>query len=169
MKKKILLLLVGLALMVVLAACSSPEADEVLDYHNAMVDEINPKLEQIDGLYTKIDTVETDQEALEVYDNELLPLLTEIKEYYDSQSLEYDVAKEYHSLHVELANAMYDAVIKEKEFVEAFLDESKSEEDLLALEAELVELNTIAGEKDKAVSDHWESLREEYDFIEEEE
>ncbi|WP_096274154.1 hypothetical protein [Paucisalibacillus globulus] len=167
--KKLLLLLVGLTLMVVLAACSSPEEDEVLDYHNAMVDEINPKLEQVDGLYTKIETVATDEEALEVYDNELLPLLTEIKEYYESQSLEHDVAKDYHSLHIELANAMYDAVEKEREFVEAFLDTTKSEEDLLALETELVELNTIAAEKDKAVTDHWESLREEYDFIEEEE
>ena len=168
MRKLLLLLLTGFALMM-LVACSSPEADEVLDYHNAMVDEINPKLEQIDSIYTKIETVETDQEALEVYDNELLPLLTEIKEYYDSHSLEYDVAKDYHNLHVELANAMYDAVVKEKEFVEAFTDENISEEDLLALEAELVELNTIATDADKAVADSWESLKEEYDFIEEEE
>ncbi|WP_026907245.1 hypothetical protein [Paucisalibacillus globulus] len=166
--KKVLLLLTGFALMM-LVACSSPEADEVLDYHNEMVDEINPKLEQIDGLYSKIDSLATDQEAIEVYDNELLPLLTEIKEYYDTQSLEYDVAKEYHNLHVELANAMYDAVAKEKEFVEAFISESVTEEELLALEAELVELNTIATDADEAVTDSWESLKEEYDFIEEEE
>jgi hypothetical protein len=166
--KKLLVVLTGFAFLM-LGACSSPEADEVLEYHNTMVDEINPKLEQIDELYTKIQAVATEQEALDVYENELLPLLTDIKGYYESQTLEHDVAKEYHNLHVELVDAMYAAVAKEKEFVEALLDTEASEEDLLALDAELVELNTIAEEKDKAVTDKWESLKEEYDFIEEEE
>lgn len=160
---------IGIIFIMVLAACSSPEADEVLEYHNAMAENINPKIDKIDELYTKVAAAASDEEALEVFDNELVPLIGEIRDYYDSQKVESDVAKEYHKLHLELVDAMDNVVQKEKEYLSAFLDENSTEEDILALEEELDELTEVAAEKDKAVSDHWDSLIEKYDFIEEEE
>jgi hypothetical protein len=152
----------------VLAACSSPEADEVLEYHNAMAENINPKLDEIDTIYTKVASAATDEEALEIFDTELVPLLDEIKDYYEKQDVVTDVAKEYHNLHVDLVSAMNDVVLKEKEYLTAFLDENTTEEDILALEAELDELNKVAADKDQAVADRWDELVEKYDFIEEE-
>jgi hypothetical protein len=167
MKK--ILTVIGIMFIMVLAACSSPEADEVLEYHNEMAENINPKLDEIDTIYTKVASAATDEEALEIFDTELVPLLDEIKDYYEKQDVVTDVAKEYHKLHVDLVNAMNDVVLKEKEYLTAFLDESTSEEDILALEAELEELNEVAAEKDQAVADRWDELVEKYDFIEEEE
>lgn len=166
MKK--LALLAGLVLMMVLAACS-PEADEVLDYHNAVVDNINPKIEQIPDLYEKVWAAATEDEAIEVFDNELIPLMDEIKAYFDKQEVEHDVAKEYHGLYVELVQSMNDVVAKEKEYLAALIDPNTSEEDVLAIEEELNELNKVAEDNDTAVTDHWESLKEEYDFVDEEE
>ncbi|WP_047983601.1 hypothetical protein [Ornithinibacillus californiensis] len=167
--KKLVLLLTGVVLMMVLVACSSPEADEVLEYHNAMADTINPKLDQIPTMYNEITSAATDEEAIEIFDKKLIPLIGEIKEFYDSQSVEYNVTKEYHNLNVELVNAMNDVVLKEKEYFEAFLDPNATEEDILALEAEMDELNAIAEEKDAAVTERWEALVEEYAFEEIEE
>lgn len=164
--KKLLLLLTAFGLMM-LVACSSPEEDEVLKYHNGMVEEINPKLEEFDTLYAKIDPMAPDEAALDVYENELLPLLADIKEYYENQTLEYEVTKEYNELHIEFADAMYNAVEKEKEYVAAYLDDSVSQEEFDALGVELDKLNNIAMEKDKAVTDKVKSLKEEYNFEEE--
>ncbi|WP_010095350.1 B12-binding domain-containing protein [Ornithinibacillus scapharcae] len=166
MKK--LALLAGLVLMMVLAACS-PEADEVLDFHNGVVDNVKPKIEEIPEIYNNVFAAATEEEAIEVFDNELMPLMKEIEDYFNKQELEHDVAKEYHGLYVDLVKSMSDVLAKEKEYLTALTDPNSSEDDVLALEEELNELNKVAEDKDKAVTDHWESLQEEYDFVDEEE
>src|SRR5690625_7442897 len=91
-------LFVGIALMVIVSACSSPEAEEVLNYHNDMVDDMNPKLDQIEGLYGEMETVETEEEAVEIHTDKILPLIAEIKEFFDSQDPNEDATKEYHKV-----------------------------------------------------------------------
>ncbi|GGA65561.1 hypothetical protein [Ornithinibacillus halotolerans] len=167
--KKLMLVLTGIAVIFLLGACSSPESDEVLEYHNDLVDYINPKLDEIPELYNKMAVAETDEEAMDIFENELQPLVADMKDYLDSQSLEHDVAKKYHNLNVELVNAMSDVLAKEKEFLDALLDPEVSEEVLVTLETELTELDNIVIEKEQEVSDHWDSLVEEYDFEEIEE
>ena len=167
--KKTLLLVTGLVLAMVLVACSSPEADEVLEYHNAVVDTIHPKLDQLTSIYDQMNSVETEEEVIDMYDNEIIPLVNEIIGFYDSQTAEHDATKEYHKLNQELASSIEAAVLKEKEFFDALIDPNISEEELLALDAEVVELNAISEEKSDAVAKHYDHLIEEFDFVEEDE
>lgn len=166
MKK--LALLAGLVLMMVLVACS-PEADEVLEYHNGIVDNVKPKLEEIPNVYNNVFAAASEQEAIEVFDNELLPLMKEVEDYFDKQELEHEVSKEYHGLYVELVQSMNEVLAKEKEFLTAIMDPNTTEEDLLTIEEELTALNKVAEDKDEEIAKHWESLQEEYDFVDEEE
>ncbi|MBC5637780.1 hypothetical protein H8S33_13265 [Ornithinibacillus sp. BX22] len=167
--KRLLLVVTGLVLAMVLAACSSPEADEVLEYHNAVVDEVHPLMDKLASLYEQMTVMETEDEVIDLYDNEIIPVVNEINDYYDGQKIEYDATKEYHKLLQEQANSLEATVLKEKEFFEALLDENTTEEELMTLDQEVVELNTITEEKNKAVADHYDYLLEEYNFIEEDE
>lgn len=167
--KKLLLVVTGLVLAMVLAACSSPEEDEVLEYHNAIVDEVHPLLDKLTSLYEQMNAIETEEEVIDLYDNEIIPLVNEINEYYDGQKVEYDATKEYHKLNQDLANSLEATVLKEKEFFDALLDENTTEEELMTLDQEVVELNALTEEKNNAVADHYDYLIEEFNFIEEDE
>src|SRR5690625_8008754 len=90
-------LFVGIALMVIVSACSSPEAEEVLNYHNDMVDDMNPKLDQIEGLYGEMETVETEEEAVEIHTDKILPLIAELKDSFDQQDQKEEEPKKYHN------------------------------------------------------------------------
>src|SRR5699024_1209633 len=109
-KMKQLFLFAILLFMVTLAACSSPEAEEVLDYHNDFVDNVIPKVEEIEELNTKVIAAQTEEEALEIQKNEITPLIHEVSDYVESQKPEMDVAKEYHEMRLGWATAWSEAV-----------------------------------------------------------
>ncbi|MEN2769023.1 hypothetical protein [Ornithinibacillus xuwenensis] len=168
MKK--ILLLTGFVLLMVLAACGSSEEDEVLEYHNKMVDEINPKIDEIEMMYDEISTaaMEDEAKAIEIFENGLIPLVEEMKEYFESQKVKSDVAKEYHQMRLDLTNKLYEVVQKEHEFLTVLIDPAATEEEILEIETQVDDLNAEAFELDEAAAEHWDSLVEEYGFEEEE-
>lgn len=96
MKK--LLLLSMLAIITALAACSSPEADELVHYHNDFVETVNPKAEQIDMELQELAMIEAPDEALQFQNENITPIVNEIMEYINSMEPETEVVKELHEL-----------------------------------------------------------------------
>lgn len=166
MQKK-LLFFIGACLLIMLAACSSPEEDEVLDYHNDFVDYTNPKLEEVDQLFGKMDAAETDEEAYDIEKDELTPIVEDIKDYVDEQDPEEDETKAYHELRSSWANSHYEAIEKQNEAYETFLDGSDEEADELFEEAD--EIMAEANAYDDQATEKWNEIMDKYDFEEEDE
>src|SRR5690625_607803 len=161
-------LFVGIALMVIVSACSSPEAEEVLNYHNDMVDDMNPKLDQIEGLYGEMETVETEEEAVEIHTDKILPLIAEIKEFFDSQDPKEDATKEYHKLRSKSIESLSESVQMENDIFVQLLSDEMDEDELMALMEEADEKSTEAVDQDEEANKKWEEISEEFDFEEDE-
>lgn len=102
-------LFICFAVLLLLAACASAESEELADYHNGYVENVNSKLTKIDTLNEKSLSSASFEEAYTVQKNELFPIVNEIKDYMDSQEPESKVVKEYHSLRADQVDAWYDA------------------------------------------------------------
>src|SRR5699024_5224801 len=110
-----------------LAACSTPEADEVLDYHNDFVDYTNPKIDEINSLFDEMEGVETNEEAYEIEKKEITSVLKDIKDYFDEQNPKEDVTKEYHQLRSKWADNYYRSIETQNDAYEALLEGSEEE------------------------------------------
>jgi len=165
--RKVLLFL-GIALMVIVTVCSSPEADEVLNYHNDMVDDMNPKLEQIEELYGEMETVDTEEEAVEIHTDKILPVITEIKEFFDSQDPKEDVTKDYHEMRSKSINSLSESIQMENDIFVQLLSEEMDEEELMTLMEESEAKAMEATEQDEEANEKWEDISEEFDFEEDE-
>src|SRR5699024_11418816 len=95
------ILFVSLSALLFITACQSAESKEVMEYHNDFVEEVVSRVDVITKAYDEMDTVETDEEALEIGHTKLLPTLEEIRTHMDAQSPEKDDTKEYHQLRLE--------------------------------------------------------------------
>lgn len=165
------LLLLSAFILIILAACSSPEADEVLDYHNNYVDEIVPKVEEIEQLSLQGASSESEEEALAVQVDEIMPILQDITDYFDGQSPEHDITKEYHELRSGWSSHLYEAVDLENQAVQGYLDDSLSEDEFIEMLTESEEKAMQAQEFTMEANDKWEEYKEEFGFedLEEEE
>lgn len=103
MKK--LFLISMLAIITVLAACSSPEAEELVKYHNDFVETVNPKAEQIDMELQELAMIEAPDEALKFQNENITPIVNEIMEYIHSMEPETEVVKELHELRLSQLNS----------------------------------------------------------------
>src|SRR5699024_12828121 len=84
-KMRQLFLFTILFFMIMLAACSSPEAEEILDVHNGYVDNVNSKIDEVDQVYEKINDAESDEVVIDISETELTAIGMEVKDYSDSQ------------------------------------------------------------------------------------
>ncbi|MBP1971432.1 hypothetical protein J2Z83_003571 [Virgibacillus natechei] len=87
-----------------LVACSSPEADELVEYHNSYVETVNPKANQMDAELEKLSMIADPEEAFEFQNENIIPIAEEIIEYIESNEPETDVVKELHDLRLEQMN-----------------------------------------------------------------
>src|SRR5690625_2020347 len=129
-KMRQLFLFTILFFMIMLAACSSPYAEEVMDFHNGYDDNVNPKIDEVDQVYEKINASQSDEEVMDIRETELTPLIVEIKEYIDSQKPETEEAKEYHQIRAGWANTWYDVIELENEASQGAIDGSLTEEEI---------------------------------------
>src|SRR5699024_5773019 len=170
-KMRNLFLFMSLFFMLDLVACSSPKADEVLDYHNSLVDDVQHKLEEIQTLGQEVLSMNSQEDALEKQKNEVIPLLDEVKDYIESKEPEHDITKEYHQLKVDWINALRESVQLEQEAFEGLFDGSLTEEEANEVLAKSEEKTQESLEIDEKAQKKWEDIKEEYKFedIEEEE
>ncbi|GAB3047738.1 hypothetical protein [Virgibacillus ainsalahensis] len=99
------LILTILFFMMVLAACSSPEADELVEYHNTYVETVNPKAEEIDVHLQQLAAIADPEEALEYQNDNIMPLANEIMEFIQSMEPETEVVTELHDLRLNQMSA----------------------------------------------------------------
>lgn len=161
-------LFAGLLLLAFITACQSAEANEVLDYHNAYVENVANKMDNIDAANEKIWMAETDEEAIEVIDNELEPLLKDMRSYMDKQDPEKDATKEYHDLRLKAFDAFYDSFQLDIETFRGLVDETITEEEAdERYEQSDAKFDEAQDYSDKA-EDKINELAEKYKFEEEE-
>ncbi|MBY7143987.1 hypothetical protein KFZ56_13220 [Virgibacillus sp. NKC19-3] len=99
MKK--LLLPIGFVLIGLFTACSSAEGDELVDYQNGYVENVVNKTEEVDQKFQESLEAQTMEEMIEMQENEVMPMVSEIGEYIDDQEPETDDVKEYHDMRAE--------------------------------------------------------------------
>ena len=168
MKKKFLLFLTLCSLVLLFVACSSAEEDETLEYHNAFVDNVNDKGTELEQLYDKMTNAPTDGEALEISNNEITPIIDEMKAFMDEQDPETDVVKEYHQMRMDWFDQWSEGYYLENEALDNYINNAASEEETNDLMEQSVEkFNEAHGLSEKAEAKA-EELIEEYGFEEEE-
>lgn len=162
--KKIIYAVIALSSIWLLTACSSAEADEVLEFHNDMVDYVNPRMDDLLELNDEILWMTSEEDALELQKNEIIPALKEIQDYIHSKDPKYEITKEYHELIRNWMDALSEAVHLETEAVEGLLAGTLTEDEAW----ELIRLSEEAVDEslkyDKQVYDKWEEIKEEYNF-----
>lgn len=165
MKKKALLL-IGLSLVLLLAACQSAESKEVLEYHNDLVKNVINKGDDVAAGYDKMDLAETEQEVIDISKNEMLPTLDEMRKYMEAQKPEKDDTKEYHQLRLEWFEAYSDLIETELQAMEDYINDVITEEEFdnisEGLYEKLDETNELAEKADQKIDE----LAEKYDFEE---
>lgn len=168
---KRLMVFASILLFTFAAACSSAEEDEVLDYHNDLVDELNPKMDEIDALYNEMSTAATDEEVDEIFQDKMIPLTEEVQTFFDEQEkeLETDVAKDYHEMRKNAAMKLNEAITLEYETIEQIIAGELEENEIMEAIEESENMANEALELDAEAEEKWEELSDEYDFEEVEE
>ena len=163
-------LFIGILLLVLVTACQAADADEVLEYHNSYIENVMEKAVEIDGITEKVWEEDTeDEDVLNLVNNDLEPLIEEMKAYMDKQDPESDDAKEYHKLRMDWFNSYYDVIKIDiqtyKGIINDTMSDSEIEKSFNESESkfnESLELAKIADEK-------IDELSEKYKFRDEEE
>lgn len=162
------LILISLLFIMMMTACSSSEADEVLDFHNEFVDEMHPKIKKMEELYQALIMADSDEAVNEIAD-EMIPLTEEVHSFFDSQELEHEVALEYHEIRAKSAILLNESITLEYETIQQIMKDELSEDEIMEA---IEEANTMAKEAlelDEEAAKKWEEIAKEYNFIEEDE
>lgn len=124
-------LFIGLLLLVLVTACQAADANEVLEYHNDYVDNVLEKVFEIDSIDDQIWNEDLEEEdAINLIDNDLEPLLEDLKSYMDKLDPEGDDARDYHELRMDWFNAYYDVVKTDLETYRGIINDTMSDEEI---------------------------------------
>lgn len=161
-----LLVGIGVALLLVMVACQSAESKEVLEYHNAYINNIDDKLDVIDEqlaiMYDENSTEEQDRSAIE----KLEPILAEMKEYMEKQDPVNDDTKEYHELRKDFVFKLIESLEVDIEIINGLWDDSLTEEQAVDLYEKSDVTFEEAAELAEKAEDKINELSEKYDFKE---
>ncbi|GAA0465735.1 hypothetical protein [Alkalibacillus silvisoli] len=166
--KKFKSLLMGLVLAVLLAACTSAETEELIEYHNGFVDLWEEKGEEMDVLAQEAMNLTSIEEVYELERDEFLPIVDEIVEFVTSQSPDSDVALEYHGMRDEQVQVWSEAVYADFELLEQLANGEITEEESFELYEDVEVLYIEAEQLMMEADDKIEELSEEHDFTLEE-
>lgn len=161
------LMVAGIAVLMVLfiSACSSEEEDEVLDFHNDMVDTIKPIYEEIGVVGEQIMTI-SDDEFYDVVEQELIPKIEETEEFFDGYEPETEPAIEYYNMRKaandDFATYTYEARDIGKEYNEGNLTDEEFSNQLI----DLTEYMDQFIDKSEEAEAKWEEISDEYGFEE---
>lgn len=153
-----------IAVLLLLTACASAEAEELVEYHNNYVDEVNSKIEEINTLNQQSLSAASFQEAYEIQESELLPLVNEIKTYIDEQAPESELVKEYHALRKDQLHTWHEAFQMKFEVLGQMAEESISEAEANEIIMEADNKFIEAGEKAQEADQRMQELAEEHNL-----
>ena len=155
-------LVTSLCLMVILGACSSPETEELVDYHNSYNETVNEKAEEVDQLLVKADEATTVTEAYNILQVEVKPLVDEITKYILDQKPETDAVKELNNMRIKQFKGWSEAFDIQLEALEISKQPSADEEEVAVLMekyntklSEATKIGEKANEKFKNLADEY--------------
>ncbi|MFB4169300.1 hypothetical protein [Virgibacillus sp. JSM 102003] len=141
----------------VLTACSSPEKEELVEYHNSYIEEINPKAQEIDQLLVQSSKASSIEEAYNIEKNKVKPLVDEITQYVVNKKPDTDIVKEVNNLRVKQFKAWSEAFDSRLKALEVAIETSKNDpeaQDLMQqYEEKLGKAEQIREEADKTFKD----------------
>ncbi|WP_010098588.1 hypothetical protein [Ornithinibacillus scapharcae] len=115
-------------LTIILVACSSPESEELAEYHNSYIENINTKAMLVDEELQKSLRAETPAMALELQQKNVIPLVDEIKEFIHSRDPETEVVKEIHNMRIKQLDTWAEAVRLRYQALEKTVEQATKEE-----------------------------------------
>ncbi|WP_077327780.1 hypothetical protein [Virgibacillus siamensis] len=98
MKGKKVLFLIGLSIVMLLAACASEQAKEIVEYHNSYLKNVNDKGEELDKIIKQSLQEANPKAAYQMQKEKAMPIVKDIAEYLKSQDPKTDVVKELHRM-----------------------------------------------------------------------
>lgn len=116
-----------LSIVAVLGACSSPETDELVEYHNSYIEKVNPKVQEIDQLLVQSSQATTLENAYKMEKDEVKPLVEEVTQYISNQKPETDVVKELNELRIEQFKTWSDAFDSRLQALEVAINKSEND------------------------------------------
>lgn len=170
MKKKTYLLFSLILMLVIVAGCSSKEADEIVDVHNDFYENVAQPMEDIgnefDEASMQIDIEDPDMdEFISFMEDDMSSSIDELKTYvedYDEPST--DEAKNYYNEITDSFDIIFEGLDKSIEMTIGAAEESLSETELMDLMTDIEELEVKADEKQKKLEEMREDYVEEYDI-----
>ncbi|WP_174614152.1 hypothetical protein [Virgibacillus ihumii] len=99
MKK--VLFFIGLSLVMLLTACASDQAKEIVEYHNSYLKNVNHKGKELDKIIKQSLQEANPQAAYQMQKEKAMPIVQEITEYMKSQEPKTDVVKELHQMRLD--------------------------------------------------------------------
>lgn len=158
------ILLTSLSFLLFITACQSAESKEVMEYHNDFVEEVVNRIDEITEAYDEMDTVETDEEALEVGNTKILSTLEEVRKHMDAQSPEKDDTKEYHKLRLEWFDLYEEIVTTEMQALDDYINNQIADEELEEILVEIHEISIDAEELAIKAEEKVDELAKKYNF-----
>lgn len=155
----------SIVFLLLLSACQSAEATELLAYHNDHVTHINTPMLTVDEVYGQIWEVEED-EALKLIEEDLEPLLKKMSTYLAEQILETEEAQTYHLLRKKAYTSFYEAMQIEIAIYRGLLDGTMSEEEVEAQFAQSSLKLAEASEQSAVADEKMKSYAQQYKFEE---
>ena len=170
MKKKTYLLFSLILILVIVAGCSSKEADEIVDVHNDFYENVAQPMEDIgnkfDEASMQIDIEDPNMdEFISFMEDDMSSSIDELKTYvedYDEPST--DEAKNYYNEITDSFDIIFEGLDKSIEMTIGAAEESLSETELMDLMTDIEELEVKADEKQKKLEEMREDYVEEYDI-----
>lgn len=170
MKKKTYLLFSLILMLVIVAGCSSKEADEIVDVHNDFYENVAQPMEDIgdkfDEASMQIDIEDPNMdEFISFMEDDMSSSIDELKTYvedYDEPST--DEAKNYYNEITDSFDIIFEGLDKSIEMTIGAAEESLSETELMDLMTDIEELEVKADEKQKKLEEMREDYVEEYDI-----
>lgn len=158
------ILFISLSALLFITACQSAESKEVMEYHNDFVEEVVSRVDEIMEAYNEMDTVETDEEALEIGNTKLLTALEGIRTHMDAQSPEKDDTKEYHKLRLEWFDLYEEIVTKEIQALNDYVNGQITDEEFDKVLEDVYEISIKGEELAIEAEEKVDELAEKYDF-----
>ncbi|MUV39208.1 hypothetical protein JNUCC1_03081 [Lentibacillus sp. JNUCC-1] len=127
--KKLYMLSLMVLMTGLLGACgASEEAEELADYHNSYVETVNDLASQVDEEMARSYNAGTPEEALQIQEEKVMPLVDEIMGYIDSLAPKTDVVKELHEKRKEQLDVWSQAMTMNVEALKKSVEGANEEE-----------------------------------------
>ncbi|SEP95520.1 hypothetical protein SAMN05216232_1439 [Virgibacillus subterraneus] len=129
MKMKKIFFITGLFIILLLTACASETAKELVEYHNSYLNNVNSKGQELDKIIKKSLNTSTPTEAYQLQKEKAMPIVKEVEEYINSQDPKTDIVKELHQMRLEQFKLWHEGIQLKFQAVKKMGNQSVSQQE----------------------------------------